>query len=95
MLNMRGIRPDIMLHSEMAQLPVPALFAWGDSDAHGPSSSGQSLARQTVRRLEDKIDRLTAEKQRHLGDRGQLLDQDVHPDQDHSHALPSPSRSRS
>jgi voltage-gated potassium channel len=49
----------------------------------------------TVRRLEDKIDRLTAQKQRDLGDRGQLLDQDMHPDQDHSHALPSPSRSRS
>ena len=49
----------------------------------------------TVRRPEDKIDRLTAQKQRDLGDRGQLLDQDVHPDQDHSHALPSPSRSRS
>jgi voltage-gated potassium channel len=48
-----------------------------------------------VRRLEDKIDRLTAQQQRALGDRGQLLDQDVHSDQDHSHALPSPSRSRS
>jgi voltage-gated potassium channel len=46
----------------------------------------------TVRRLEDKIDRLTAEKQRHPGDRGQLLDDDVHPDHDHSHAFPSPSR---
>jgi hypothetical protein len=42
----------------------------------------------TVRGLEDKIDRLVAEKQR-------FLDQDVHHDQDHSHALPSPSRSRS
>jgi pimeloyl-ACP methyl ester carboxylesterase len=28
------------------QLPVPTLFAWGDSDAYGPLSSGQSLARQ-------------------------------------------------
>jgi pimeloyl-ACP methyl ester carboxylesterase len=46
MLNMRGIRPDIMLRSDVAQLPVPTLFAWGDSDAYGPSSSGQSLARQ-------------------------------------------------
>jgi pimeloyl-ACP methyl ester carboxylesterase len=46
MLNMRGIRPDIMLRNDMAQLPVPTLFAWGDSDAYGPPSSGQSLARQ-------------------------------------------------
>jgi hypothetical protein len=53
------------------------------------------LVQITVRRLEDKIDRLTPQQQRALGDRGQLLDQDVHPDQDHSHALPSPSRSRS
>jgi pimeloyl-ACP methyl ester carboxylesterase len=45
-LDMRGVRPDIMLRSEMAQLPVPTRFAWGDSDAYGPSSSGQSLARQ-------------------------------------------------
>jgi pimeloyl-ACP methyl ester carboxylesterase len=30
-LNMRGIRPDIMLRSDMAQLPVPTLFAWGDT----------------------------------------------------------------
>jgi voltage-gated potassium channel len=30
----------------------------------------------TVRRLEDKIDRLTAQKQRDLDDRGQLLDQE-------------------
>jgi voltage-gated potassium channel len=49
----------------------------------------------TVRRLENKIDRLAAGKQRDLGDSGRLLDQDVHHDQDHSHALPSPSRSRS
>jgi voltage-gated potassium channel Kch len=30
----------------------------------------------TVRRLEDKIDRLTAQKQRDLDDRGQVLDQE-------------------
>jgi len=46
MLNMRGIRPNIMLRADMAQLPVPTLFAWGDRDAYGPSTSGQSLARQ-------------------------------------------------
>ncbi len=49
----------------------------------------------TVRRLEDKIDRLTEEKQRGLSDRGQLLPQDVQSDHDHSHAFPSPSRSSS
>jgi voltage-gated potassium channel len=49
----------------------------------------------TVRRIEEKIDRLVAEKQRDLGDLGQILDQDVNPDHDHSHAVPSSSRSRS
>jgi voltage-gated potassium channel len=43
----------------------------------------------TVRRLEDKIDRLAAES------RKRPIDQDAHSDHDHSHAFPSPSRSRS
>jgi voltage-gated potassium channel len=43
----------------------------------------------TVRRLEDKIDRLAAET------RKRPIDQDAHSDHDHSHAFPSPSRSRS
>jgi voltage-gated potassium channel len=43
----------------------------------------------TVRRLEDKIDRLGAES------RKRPIDQDARPDHGHSHAFPSPSRSRS
>jgi pimeloyl-ACP methyl ester carboxylesterase len=42
-LNMRGIRTDIMLRSDMARLKVPTLFVWGDKDAYAPSSSGQRL----------------------------------------------------
>jgi 3-oxoadipate enol-lactonase/4-carboxymuconolactone decarboxylase len=45
-LNMRGVRPDIMLRGDMAYLPVPTLFMWGDKDAYAPPASGQSLARQ-------------------------------------------------
>jgi voltage-gated potassium channel len=43
----------------------------------------------TVRRLEDKIDRLAAES------RKRPIDQDAQPDHDPSHAFPSPSPSRS
>jgi pimeloyl-ACP methyl ester carboxylesterase len=46
MLNMRGIRPSIMLRGDMLHLPIPTLFAWGDKDAFDPPSSGQSLARE-------------------------------------------------
>jgi voltage-gated potassium channel len=45
--------------------------------------------RVTVRRLEDKIDRLAAEN------RKRPIDQDLNLAHDHSHAFPSPSRSRS
>ena len=45
-LNIRGVRSNIMLRSVMAHLPVPTLFVWGDRDAYAPPSSGQSLARQ-------------------------------------------------
>ena len=45
-LNMRGVRPDIMLRRNMAHLRVPTLFGWGDRDGYAPPSSGQSLARQ-------------------------------------------------
>jgi pimeloyl-ACP methyl ester carboxylesterase len=45
-LNMRGVRPNIMLRSDMAHLRAPTLFVWGDRDAYAPPSSGQSLARQ-------------------------------------------------
>jgi pimeloyl-ACP methyl ester carboxylesterase len=45
-MDMRGVRPSIMLRGEMAHLKVPTLFVWGDRDAYAPSSSGQSLARQ-------------------------------------------------
>jgi pimeloyl-ACP methyl ester carboxylesterase len=45
-LNMRGVRPDIMLRDDMAHLPVPTLFGWGDRDAYAPPASGQSLTRQ-------------------------------------------------
>jgi pimeloyl-ACP methyl ester carboxylesterase len=46
MMNMRGVRPDIMLRGDMAHLPVLTLFGWGDRDAYAPPASGQSLARQ-------------------------------------------------
>jgi 2-hydroxy-6-oxonona-2,4-dienedioate hydrolase len=46
MLNLCGIRPNIVLRGDMSQLPVPTLFAWGDRDAFDPPSSGQSLARE-------------------------------------------------
>jgi pimeloyl-ACP methyl ester carboxylesterase len=34
-----------MLRGDMADLPVPTLFVWGDKDAYVPPSSGRSLAR--------------------------------------------------
>ena len=46
MMNTRGVRPAMMLRGDMAHLPVPTLFGWGDRDAYAPPSSGESLARQ-------------------------------------------------
>lgn len=43
-LNTRGFRRQLMLRDEMAMLDVPTLFAWGDSDAFAPPSSGRALA---------------------------------------------------
>lgn len=45
-MDMRGVRPGIMLRREMAHLKLPTLFVWGARDAYAPPSSGQSLARQ-------------------------------------------------
>jgi len=47
-LTMRGLRPRIMLRDDMANLQVPTLFTWGDSDAFAPPSSGHDLAAQMV-----------------------------------------------
>lgn len=33
-----------MLSDQMAQLPVPTLFAWGDADSFAPSSIGRDMA---------------------------------------------------
>jgi len=41
---LRGWRPKLMMRDDMARLPVPTLFAWGDADAFAPPSSGQDMA---------------------------------------------------
>jgi pimeloyl-ACP methyl ester carboxylesterase len=47
-LDMRGVRADIMLRDDMLHLAVPTLFGWGDRDAYTPPSSGESLASQML-----------------------------------------------
>ncbi len=41
---LRGVRPKLMLRDDIAHLPVPTLFLWGDADAFAPPSHGQDLA---------------------------------------------------
>ena len=38
------MRPQLILHKDMAHLPVPTLFTWGDGDAFAPPSVGQEMA---------------------------------------------------
>jgi pimeloyl-ACP methyl ester carboxylesterase len=42
--NLRGWRSRLMMRNDMARLPVPTLFMWGDADAFAPPSSGQDMA---------------------------------------------------
>lgn len=42
--NLRGWRPRLMMRDDMAHLPVPTLFLWGDADAFAPPSSGRDMA---------------------------------------------------
>lgn len=42
--SLRGWRPQLMMRDDMAHLPVPTLFAWGDADAFAPPSSGHDMA---------------------------------------------------
>lgn len=42
--NLRGWRPRLMMCDDMARLPIPTLFVWGDADAFAPPSSGQDMA---------------------------------------------------
>jgi pimeloyl-ACP methyl ester carboxylesterase len=41
---LRGWRCELLLREELAALPVPTLFLWGDADAFAPPSSGAELA---------------------------------------------------
>jgi pimeloyl-ACP methyl ester carboxylesterase len=38
------MRPELILRDEMAHLPTPTLFVWGDADAFSTPSVGQELA---------------------------------------------------
>ncbi|HZY65083.1 MAG TPA: alpha/beta hydrolase [Rubrobacteraceae bacterium] len=42
--DLRGWRPRLMMRDDMAHLPVPTLFVWGDADAFAPPSSGRDMA---------------------------------------------------
>jgi pimeloyl-ACP methyl ester carboxylesterase len=42
----RGWRRKLMLREEMAKLPIPILFLWGESDKFAPPSSGQDLVKR-------------------------------------------------
>jgi pimeloyl-ACP methyl ester carboxylesterase len=43
-LTLRGWRRELMLREEMARLPIPTLFLWGDQDAFAPPERGRSVA---------------------------------------------------
>jgi 2-hydroxymuconate-semialdehyde hydrolase len=43
-ITLRGWRPELMLSDEMARLPVPTLFLWGEADAFAPPSRGHDVA---------------------------------------------------
>lgn len=40
---MRGWRRQLMMRDDLAKLPVPTLFIWGDKDAFAPPSSGEDM----------------------------------------------------
>jgi pimeloyl-ACP methyl ester carboxylesterase len=40
---MRGWRRQLMMRDDLAKLPVPTLFVWGDKDAFAPPSSGEDM----------------------------------------------------
>lgn len=42
-LTMRGWRRQLMMRDDLAKLPVPTLFIWGDKDAFAPPSSGEDM----------------------------------------------------
>ncbi len=42
--NLRGWRPRLMMRDDLAHLPVPTLFVWGDADAFVLPSSGEDMA---------------------------------------------------
>lgn len=41
--NLRGWRSRLMMRDDLARLPVPTLFVWGDADAFAPPSSGRDM----------------------------------------------------
>lgn len=43
-ITLRGWRSELMLSDEMARLPVPTLFLWGEADAFAPPSMGRDVA---------------------------------------------------
>ncbi len=43
---MRGWRRHLMMRDDLAKLPVPTLFIWGDKDSFAPPSSGQDMVRR-------------------------------------------------
>jgi pimeloyl-ACP methyl ester carboxylesterase len=43
-ITLLGWRPDLMLNDDMARLPVPTLFLWGETDAFAPPSRGRDVA---------------------------------------------------
>jgi pimeloyl-ACP methyl ester carboxylesterase len=42
--DLRGWRSRLMMRDDMAHLPVPTLFVWGDADVFAPPSSGYDMA---------------------------------------------------
>lgn len=41
---LRGIRPELVVRDDMADLPVPTLITWGEADSFVPASRGAELA---------------------------------------------------
>lgn len=41
---LRGIRKHLLVREELADLDVPSLFLWGESDAFAPPESGEEIA---------------------------------------------------
>jgi pimeloyl-ACP methyl ester carboxylesterase len=82
---LRGLRPDLLLHDEMAHLDVRTLFLWGDADKFVPMSRGKETAgMMSYARFEviqdaghmlhlDQPDTVAAALTRFLGHPGPLL----------------------